>query len=216
MVLVAREPDPSGPENFGGYSNWDRWAGINCFGGRGGATMPEFDPASSEDGGSTLAECMDLCARTSGCDGVQTQDGTTGCWLRTEVDVQDCWDQPPWVMYTPKNVIFSNFVRSSTSTPARTSFFILEILLCIGAIALAVYYLWKKKLLCFKPKVKLSDAEAQSFKAMDLDGDGVITEAEFAKYRQERQCGRSCNTCWGDGDDDKDSKKEGDPPARAC
>jgi len=52
---------------------------------------------------------------------------------------------------------------------------------------------------------------------MDLDGDGVITEAEFAKYTHEH---RSCNTCWsGDGDNDdkkKDPPKAADPPPKGC
>lgn len=154
MVLVQREPDTNGPENFDGYSTWERWPGINCYEGGGGATMPEFDPAPIADAGSTLRDCMDLCARTSGCDGVQTQDGDPfrGCWLRTEVDVQDCYEQPPWVMYTPapKGRFFSTFLANSTSTPGRTTFLVLQILLFIVAVALAVYYLKKKQLLCFK------------------------------------------------------------------
>lgn len=208
MPKIAREPDNSDWwVSLGGYSNWQRWTGINCYGGRGGLAMPEFDPASPPDAPTNLQECMDLCAGTDGCDGVQTQDPFTACWLRSEVDVQDCWDDAPTVMYTKPSGVFRTFVVKQFDSPAHVTISIAEILLFIGVVALAVYLLWKKKLLCFKPKIKLTEEEAQSFKEMDIDGDGIITEAEFHKYRQERQCGRSCNTCWGG--DDKEDKKEG-------
>lgn len=188
-ALFMREPDPIGPE-LPDLGTWERWTSVHCSGLQ-SHELIEFDAEASEI--ETLAECIELCAQEPRCGGVQTQDPFHGCWLRTKADLKECYNQPPWVMYTPKRV-------DSTGPP----WLLIGILLCIGAIALAVCCLWKNKLLCFKEEeedAKLTDAEAKSFKAMDLDGDGVITQAEFHQYRQER----SCQSCFGGGDS-KDDK----------
>ncbi|CAK0859826.1 unnamed protein product [Prorocentrum cordatum] len=137
MPAVARFPDT----HWGGVPK-RAWNGAQCYGGRGGVEIAGADPAP---GVMELKECMDLCEDTPLCDAVQVQDYSTEtgpCWLRAEVDVQDCYQVDGWVTYTkPSSPLVASMFREHRSLSYMSIIIGVLIIICL---CLAAWYVYKK------------------------------------------------------------------------
>jgi len=90
---------------------------------------------------------MYLCQHTPSCDAVQVQDysSETGpCWLRKEVDVQDCYYVDGWVIYTkPTNRLSIGYYINDNSH-VHTAMSILIGVLIVLALCLCAFYVYKR------------------------------------------------------------------------
>jgi len=72
-------------------AEWQLHGGLNCFNGKGAASIPGGDPAPGE---LTVDACKSLCEADPRCDGALVQKGQPSgvCYLRKDVDIPGCMD----------------------------------------------------------------------------------------------------------------------------
>jgi hypothetical protein len=103
-------------------SDFELYAGMNCFPGRGATAMPLGKKGQLEGGHDLLSRCQDKCLAESQCEGVILPNGDTElplCWLRMNVEPERCAPNKGYDLWLKKEKVSKEDAGEEASAASK-------------------------------------------------------------------------------------------------